>query len=457
MVGIPISAESVAPITQDSKGFLSIKTADELAGFLEIDIKKLNFLLYKVKLKYTQFEIPKKSTGTRKISAPILPLKSIQNKLKKVLDEIYRPTRATHGYISSKSIATNAAKHTSRKYLLNIDLKDFFPSINFGRVYGLLKSYPFHFPEKVAMLLAQICTNDNQLPQGAPTSPILSNMICRKLDKDLIRLSKALKVQYTRYADDLSFSWDNKETIGKLVVSKNGITIASDQLKGIIEKNGFVINLNKIHAKTHLERQMVTGIIVNNEALNLPRTFPRNIRAMLHAWRKFGYESAGQEYQKKHQNKHRFPLSSEPSFSHVIKGKLNYMRMICGADHSTYLKLLTQFNQLSELINHETINSKLPDALWVIQNEDTCEQETAFFLEGFGVVTCAHVLEGGNEVYAFKANRPDDRYPVIQKAIDKDSDVALVAECNKPALSRASGGSVLSLPMRARFASGTES
>ncbi len=424
MVGTPISQAS---IKYDNKSaFLSLKTDIELALFLDIDVKKLNYLLYKVTDKYIQFEIPKKNGSTRKIQSPSSLLKKLQNKIKAALVEIYVPTKAAHGYLSDKSIVTNAEKHTDKDYLLNVDLKNFFPSINFGRVYGLFKSYPFNFPEKVATIVAQICTHENQLPQGAPTSPVISNMICRRLDKDLERFCKKLKVRYTRYADDLSFSWNGSSAHEELLENKIGAPIIGIQLRKIIKKNGFEINQQKIHVSTHLERQVVTGIKVNNKALNLRRLFPRNIRAMLHAWEKFGYELAELEYRSKYQIKHRYPQSPEPNFSHVIKGKLNYMRMVCGADHSTYTTLLRKFNQLSDQINHETINSKIQNSLWVIQNEDSCEQGTAFLLDGFGIITCAHVLEAGNAIFAFRANEPENTFPVIKINSDKNADIALI-------------------------------
>jgi len=235
MVGTSIPENQSIEFDRKSE-FLAIKTSQDLATFLETDDKKLNFLLYKVKERYDRFEIPKKSGGTRIILSPIPPLKKIQEKLKCALDKIYNPSRVVHGYVCGKSVVSNARKHSGRKYLLNIDLKDFFPSINFGRIYGLFKAYPFNFPEKIAMLIAQICTYEDQLPQGAPTSPVLSNMICKRLDKDLEKLSKIVKVTYTRYVDDISFSWDEKECIEKLQITDSSISFHGP-IKDIIEKN----------------------------------------------------------------------------------------------------------------------------------------------------------------------------------------------------------------------------
>lgn len=273
-------------------------------------------------------------------------------------------------------------------------------------------------------MLAQICTYNDQLPQGAPTSPVLSNMICRKLDKEFIRYAKHLQIKYSRYADDLSFSWNQPELVEK-IFSRNSETLATEIID-IVEQNGFRINKNKIQARTHLERQLVTGIKVNNIAPNLIREFPRQIRAMLHAWEKYGYEAAEIEYHQKYLTKHRFSSASLPIFRRVIKGKLNYIRMVCGPDHSTYQKLLHQFSRLSGQLNTSIIREQLAEPIWVIENESTGEQGTAFELDNVGIITAAHLINSDDTVYAFKPSQPDNRLPVIFIWSDEECDVAIV-------------------------------
>src|SRR5690606_8958560 len=128
-----------------------------------------------------------------KLSIPTESLKIIQQKLNQVLQLVYKPKLSTHGFVNNRSIVTNADAHIKKKkhrYILNVDIKDFFPSINFGRVRGMFMAPPYNQPEHVATVLAQICCSNNELPQGAPTSPIVSNMICAQMDSQLQQLAK---------------------------------------------------------------------------------------------------------------------------------------------------------------------------------------------------------------------------------------------------------------------------
>jgi len=166
------------------KKFLSLKTPRELAFLLVIKYEKLNYLIYKkeTSAKYRSFYLNKKSGGHRRIDTPIGPLKIVQRKLNDILQLIYTPKPSVHGFIFDRNIVTNSQAHIRKPVILNLDLKDFFPSINFGRVRGMFMGYPYKLPPKIATFIAQICCHNNQLPQGAPTSPIISNMICSKLD-----------------------------------------------------------------------------------------------------------------------------------------------------------------------------------------------------------------------------------------------------------------------------------
>jgi RNA-directed DNA polymerase len=189
--------------------FLTLCTREDVAALLEIDYYRLNYHLHIAKRHrdvYTTFYVSKKSGGRRQISAPITALKIIQQKLNQVLQQVYQPKPAVHGFTLDKSIVTNAKEHSRRKYVLNVDIKDFFPSINFGRVRGLFMAWPYNLNDSVATVLAQICCYNNELPQGAPTSPIISNMICAKMDSQLQGLAKKHQCFFTRYADDITFS-----------------------------------------------------------------------------------------------------------------------------------------------------------------------------------------------------------------------------------------------------------
>jgi len=175
---------------------------------LEVRANRLAFHLFRIPdaKRYTTFEIKKKSGATRTIRAPISALKILQRKLAYVLSLVYEPKSGTHGFTRSRSIVSNAQPHVKAKFVLNIDLKDFFPSINFGRVRGMLMAVPYKLHPTAATVLAQLCCVENSLPQGAPTSPVISNMICARLDSQLRSLARKYHCTFTRYADDITFS-----------------------------------------------------------------------------------------------------------------------------------------------------------------------------------------------------------------------------------------------------------
>src|SRR5262245_27596171 len=176
-------------------------------------------------------------------------------------------------------------------------LDNFFPSINFGRVRGLFMAEPFNIPEKGATILAQLCCHHGVLPQGAPTSPIISNIICSRLDRQLMKLARSYHCFYTRYVDDITFSKTSTSfptQIGYFDENKNAIV--GTELRQIIENNGFRINAEKVRLHTNKHRQSVTGLTVN-EKPNIPRNFIRQVRAMIHAWDKYGLDAASQEHE----------------------------------------------------------------------------------------------------------------------------------------------------------------
>ena len=161
------------------KLFCSLKTGHDVADLLEIPYGQLLFLLYKQpdQKKYISFQIPKKSGGFRTIKKPCKGINIIQKKLKPFFDKSYRIKAPVHGFVKGKSIVTNAAQHKRQRFILNLDLEDFYGTINFGRVRGLLISKPFNIAPKAASVIAQTLCFQNKLPQGACTSPVISNLI----------------------------------------------------------------------------------------------------------------------------------------------------------------------------------------------------------------------------------------------------------------------------------------
>lgn len=417
--------------------FRQLRTLDDVAQLLEISPKTLIYYLYRLtpEKKYTHFAINKRNGDKRQIAEPIKGLKIIQQKLLTVLSYVYKPRPSVHGFTSGRSIATNAQQHEGQRYVFNIDIENFFPSVNFGRVRGMFMSSPYNLAAEASTVLAKICCEYNQLLQGAPTSPIVSNMICYRLDGDLQRLANRRRCIYSRYADDITFSTSNEKFPKSLVyvhhTSESDTLLIGDELRDIIQSNGFTLNEQKTRLLHQSDCQMVTGLTVN-EKVNVKRTYVRQIRAMLHAWRKFGPKLAHQEHFAKFNNNNRAPFRSEPSFGKIVKGKLNFLAMVRGNDDNLYRNLLIQYSRLN---SHYTVQplglrpnhlKRLEDALFIVEffeDIDNCFQGTGFFLEGFGLVTCEHVVRG--VASAFKSINGNLTYPVNVILKDRRLDLAI--------------------------------
>lgn len=264
-------------------------TSNDLAALLEISsIKALYIKLYGQPLDlYKEIQIPKKDGSSRIIRNPNAYLKQIQRNLLYILGLLYDSKFCSHGFEKKKNIVTNAKQHVGKKYVLKVDLEDFFPSINFPRVYGVFRNAPFNFNKHISAWMAHICIYQNnltgfdigELPQGAPTSPMLSNLVCRKLDNQLYSLAKKYNCTYTRYADDITFSTNlNKFPLALYVDNYLGI-----ELENIIKSNNFVVNNQKVKLISYKRCQKVTGIVVNKKT-NLKRSYIKNVRTMLHNW-----------------------------------------------------------------------------------------------------------------------------------------------------------------------------
>ena len=208
---------------------------------------------------------------------------------------------------------------------------------------------PYNRSEKVATVLAQICCVDNQLPQGSPTSPIIANMICAKLDSQLQRLAKEHRCFYTRYADDITFSTSLSSfprALAKVEHNTSGNPlIPGSKLNEIVEKNGFTINPDKVRLQSSDRRQEITGLTVN-KLPNVPRKFLNQVRAMLHDWEKNGYGRAQENHFQNWRKGYSSPYSSPTSFAAIVRGKIEYIGMIRGTQNRTYRKLLKKLSEL---------------------------------------------------------------------------------------------------------------
>lgn len=201
---------------------------------------------------YRTFQIPKKTSGFRTIEAPSEELKRIQLWIKENILDKFTPSEYAKGFKQGVSIYDNALPHVGKELIINIDLKDFFPSIKYSEVYKIFKY--IGYTDSVSKLLAKLCTNSkNVLPQGSPASPALSNLVSLKLDKRLSCLAKKIGADYTRYADDITFS--GSEDI------KQHINL----IRKIIFEEKYQVNEDKFRLQHYYQRQEVTGLIVNTK------------------------------------------------------------------------------------------------------------------------------------------------------------------------------------------------
>ncbi|MEQ1512436.1 MAG: retron Ec67 family RNA-directed DNA polymerase/endonuclease [Lysobacteraceae bacterium] len=271
----------------------SAKSLSDLASLLGFNASKLAYVIYKIpeSEKYTEFEVPKRNGGKRKIKAPEPRLKTVQRRLANLLyqciSEIEQTppirTPLSHGFSKSRSIVTNAARHKRRRHVFNIDLLDFFPTINFGRVRGcFIKDKKFELHEDVATVIAQIACHNNELPQGSPCSPVISNIIGNILDLRLVRVAKKYGCRYSRYADDITFS-TNLAKFPEAIAAQDQADLAAwkagTSLAREISKAGFSINAHKTRLQSRHSRQLTTGLVVNQKP-NIRPEYYRTARSM---------------------------------------------------------------------------------------------------------------------------------------------------------------------------------
>lgn len=273
----------------------------DVAHLLGYKPKSLSYILYKKPIteKYKQFEIPKRAGGTRLISAPYPDLMNLQRRVSELLQDCVAEINSdrnvastlSHGFRRKHSIITNAAIHRDRRYVLNIDLENFFGSINFGRVRGFfITNRNFELTPAVATVLAQIACHENALPQGSPCSPIISNLIGHLLDVRLAALAFQTGCSYSRYADDITFSTNKRVFPPKLAKPVGGSEHewqVGPALATITKKTGFSINPAKTRMQYENCRQEVTGLVINAK-VNTRVEYRRTARAMVHRLLKTG-------------------------------------------------------------------------------------------------------------------------------------------------------------------------
>jgi retron-type reverse transcriptase len=318
---------------------------------------------------YSAFTIKKKSGKDRTIHAPVKGLKELQKVLNIIFQCLYKPHTAATGFVVGKSIVDNAKRHVGQIYVYNIDLKDFFPSIDRSRIWGRLLVPPFNLGntvgrKNIANFIATLCCTPMEverlkdgkwvelttsvLPQGAPTSPTITNIICEKLDKRLTGVAKRFGLNYSRYADDITFSskhntYEIKEAeVEKIFMA--GSTFDCEVRKIISEQN-FHVKESKVRLQKRGYRQEVTGLVVNDK-VNVTRRYVKQLRHWLYLWECFGYEKSSGYFLKQYKKDKGHVKTEVPNMAMVIDGKLLYLKMVKGEFDTTYIKLKNRFDLL---------------------------------------------------------------------------------------------------------------
>jgi hypothetical protein len=396
--------------------------------------------------RYTEFKIKKKSGAERSIHSPVKGLKSLQKTLSFVLQCVYEPHNAAMGFVRDRSILDNAQLHVGSKYVYNIDLKDFFPSVDQARVWKCLQLKPFNLNKAysiapkymkwedfkkehlkteglvtfkkgkgrifintpygtlyvannfdkemekfvlfgssslkkkagkslegtfwlvnkipqtnrldIANIIASLCCTEmeverqnnitkewgkikiNVLPQGAPTSPIITNIVCQKLDYLLSGVAKRFDLKYSRYADDITFS-----SMHNVYQSKSAFL---KELQRIISEQKFHIKESKTRLQKDGYRKEVTGLLVN-EKPNVQQRYIKQLRMWLYYWEKYGYAKASGFFLKQYIADKGHVKKNKPEMANVISGKLDFLKMVKGNDNELYLKLKGRFDKLCNL------------------------------------------------------------------------------------------------------------
>jgi RNA-directed DNA polymerase len=322
---------------------LGIKSTLDLCLFLRLSRSEMELMLNYPN--YINYSIPKRKKGFRIINAPQGKLNKVQKKINRHLQGVYSCIKhpGVHGFVlrekyksQNANIVQNALPHVGKRYLLNLDLKDFFSSIPAQKVYKLFRSPPFGFDETVSEALTYLLTYNGVLPQGVATSPVLSNLICLPLDNTISNYCEQEGITYTRYADDLSFSSDD-------FITKTQV----QYLKHILMTHGFSLNDAKFRLRSKNKKQVVTGIIVN-EKVNVDRKTLKKVRAMLHDLNTNGIAHASGK------SRDDFSISIKQRnirFLDSLTGHVNFIGQVRGKDDALYQSM---FNDLIPWLSYKS-------------------------------------------------------------------------------------------------------
>ena len=322
---------SAYELQEKGRQFIAADTFPALAELLNIKEETLRAKMYN--RKYTQFFVPKPNGEKRLIENPEDWLKSLQGQLNKHFQAAYYMVRPPCAYgallavadeVKPRNIYTNALRHIGQKWLLNVDIRRFFPSISYEKVYMTLRRPPFSFNPNAAKCLSMLTTFEQRLPTGAPTSPILSNIICLPLDSMLLQLSKKHGWAYTRFIDDLSFSGENK-------FKKKHLRA----IQGILLSQGFLINEKKLKINRVRDKPEVTGLILKKKKPDISPSVLKRLKKYIHLYHIMTEQDM--------LNRQLFPAELIQRYRSFINGQLAFIKFIRGEGDKDYLRLFKRF------------------------------------------------------------------------------------------------------------------
>ncbi|EPD92519.1 retron St85 family RNA-directed DNA polymerase [Paenibacillus sp. HGH0039] len=303
----------------NEQGLPVIFDNNHLSLLMGIESKILGHYIMNSNKFYKEYQIAKSNGSLRTISTPSYNMKTIQ---RWVLDNVLS-SFAIHsnafGFVKGRNIKDNALLHTKKKVVLNIDIKNFFPTIKFDRIFYMF--YHHGYTKELSYTLAALTTYNGSLPQGAPTSPYISNILCQRMDKRLLALAKKMNADYSRYADDITMSGD--ENVRQYI----------ETIKSIIINEGFDINYKKLRLQTDNNMQEVTGLIVN-EDVKVKRKYKKRLEQHIYYCKKFGVYS--------HLKK--IESESKSYFKEYLYGIANFIKMIEPDEGLEFLKKLDEIN-----------------------------------------------------------------------------------------------------------------
>ncbi len=398
----------------------------KLSSHLGLSKKEFRYISANKLSQYHTVEIPKRGDGTRILSVPNARLKFLQTKINELLQKMYSVRGCVHGFVPGKSALTNAQEHLGRRHLVKVDLLDYFGQIGRQRVRGVLRS--LGVPSPVSEVITVLCILKDGLPQGAPTSPVLANMVTFRLDQELVQFSKKNRLRYSRYADDIVFSSYSRPRIIQSSIEAHyahlELTDIDEKLLIIFERESFELNEQKLYYCGKDARRTVTGYTIN-EAVNVPLKHVRRVRATLHNVRKNGYDAEQRKFSAK--------TFSMKSLQKSLRGQIEWIGATKGRSDKVFRRYAIEFNALfSEKIEVGPDLNRLESlSTWVLETENPDPNEfgtqgTAFFLRGVGLVTAAHCVPAGNTIEVFSVDDFGTKYAVTVRERHDHYDLAIL-------------------------------